>query len=97
MTKHIKDTNIEHYMKIVNALKNPIWTLGKINVKYGTGFDLWRTGENEMTLELMDDDAKYGQVIDSITVEFDTTGLKMVNEVVTKFEKQLFERHSNGN
>ena len=66
----MKDTNIKNYMKIINCVKSPIWTLTQQNKKYGTGFDLWRTGEKQITLELMDDCAKYGEVIDSIVLDF---------------------------
>ena len=98
----MKDRNIKSYMKIVNSARSPIWTLARQNEKYGTGFDLWRTGEKQITLELMDDSAKYGKVVDSIVLNFnvdicDADELSedgWVNHVCSLFERELFNKQA---
>lgn len=94
----MQDTNISHYMGLVNAVKNPIWNLRQQNKDYGSRFDLWRTGENQITLEL----CKYGVLIDKISLNFNvdvSSVIEMsengwINHVSTLFEKELFNRQS---
>ena len=98
----MQDRKISNYMSIVNAVKSPIWALAQQTEKYGTGFDLWRTGEGQITLELMDDCAKYGRVIDKVVLDFnvdvsDVTELSAsgwVDHVTSLLEKQLFHRQA---
>lgn len=98
----MRDTNISNYMRIVNAVKNPIWILRQQNEKYGSGFDLWRTGENQITLELMDDCSKYGTIVDKITLDFNVDVSDVIemseegwiSHVSILFEKELFNRQT---
>ena len=87
------DRNIGMYMDIVRGLKNPIWTLTRQNEKFGTGFDLWRTGENRITLELMDGCAKNGKVIHRIDafISGKASELSNINALISFFETAIFD------
>lgn len=95
----MKDTNIGCYMDIVKSLKNPIWTLKNQNERFGTGFSIWRTGENKVTLELMAGSAKYGQVIHKIDAftSGSASELKNINSIVSFFERAIFDLQVSSN
>ena len=98
----MKDKKINEYMRIGNAIKSAVFSLHMNNDKYGTGFDLWRTGNSQITLELMDDCAKYGSVIDSIVIDFNINVSEVtemsdngwVSHVVSLLENSLFGKQS---
>jgi len=98
----MQDTAISNYTSIVRAVKAPIWNLCQQSEKYGTGFDLWRTGKNQITLELMDDCAKYGCVIDRIVLDFnvdvsDVTEMSAngwASHVTALLEKRIFDKRA---
>ena len=63
----MKDINITNYQKIRNSLPFIILGLSVTSEIYGVRFYLWRTGNNQITLELTN---KKGKVIDSIILDF---------------------------
>ena len=86
-------------MEIVRHLKSPIYQLSLENGKYGTGFDLWRTGKNRIELELMDGCSKNGRVINCLSLDMnidvsnvtELSDFGFTHHVVQSFEKKIFD------
>lgn len=90
----IKDQDISNLSHIENGLKIPLIHLSNSSSKFTEEFKLFRTGDFQLTLELMNGET----IVDSIVLNIDTPVCHFVEPmaVIESFEARLFSMQRGG-